>query len=157
MRLCGGCQSKVPDDVKGLCSTCKAERNESSSDNIKSNVAVRHDGAYDEQLDALRKDRRWRERVRPRIAKRDPMCKMCDIAITEIIDHVVPAAEAIRQARESGRWPLDKFVGYFFESNLQGLCRSCHGRKTAEDKAHTGAWPDVVAKHLAQPRKIWSF
>jgi hypothetical protein len=34
MRLCSRCQSKMPDDVKGLCATCKAER-KPSSDAIK--------------------------------------------------------------------------------------------------------------------------
>jgi hypothetical protein len=38
-------------------------------------------------------------------------------------------------------------------SNLQGLCRECHGQKTVEDKAHSGKWPSVVPR----PAKHWTF
>lgn len=85
------------------------------------------------------------------------MCKRCDRALTEIIDHIVPASVAIAQAQASGRFPFDKYAGYFLMSNLQGLCRKCHGAKTSEDKAHIGPWPDVMVQEDAQPRKVWRF
>jgi hypothetical protein len=51
----------------------------------------------------------------------------------------------------------DKHVGLFIASNLQGLCRSCHGLKTEEDKAHTGAWPDAVAIETCKPKRVYTF
>jgi 5-methylcytosine-specific restriction endonuclease McrA len=157
MKLCGGCQTTLPNDWKGLCTACKADRYKPSSDNIKSHTAVSFNGTYDAKLDALRKDRRWREQVQPRIVKRDPMCKRCGVAVTAIIDHVVPAAEAIRQVRESGRFPCSPNAGYYLESNLQGLCAKCHSAKTQEDRDHAGAWPSVLEEYDRQPKKIWSF
>jgi 5-methylcytosine-specific restriction endonuclease McrA len=91
------------------------------------------------------------------IVRRDPMCVRCGVAVTEIVDHIVPAAVAVMQARASGRYPYSPNAGYFFKSNLQGLCRSCHGLKTTEDKIHTGPWPDVVAIEAAAPKKKWGF
>jgi 5-methylcytosine-specific restriction endonuclease McrA len=156
MRLCGGCQSKMDESIKGLCSKCKAERGVPTSDGIRSNVVTSYNGSYDALLDSLRKGGRW-QRVRLAAVKRCPMCARCDVALSEIVDHIVPAYEAIRQAQASGNYPFDKYAGYYIPSNLQGLCRPCHGAKTVEDKRHVGAWPDVIAKQQAQPRKVWSF
>jgi 5-methylcytosine-specific restriction endonuclease McrA len=80
----------------------------------------------------------------------------CFVKPTAEIDHIVPASVSIAQARASGLYD-DPNAGYFFKSNLQGLCRSCHWKKTIEDKIHVGDWPDVVAKEQAQPKKKWSF
>jgi hypothetical protein len=77
--------------------------------------------------------------------------------VSEIIDHIVPAGEAIRQAQESGRFPLDKWAGFFLLINLCGLCRKCHAVKTEEDKAHIGAWPSVIEANDAAPKKRWLF
>jgi 5-methylcytosine-specific restriction endonuclease McrA len=150
MKLCGkGCGSKIPDDAR-CCDACKAERG-LPSDGIKT-----HTTGYDATLDGLRKSARWR-RVRDIIIKKFPICCRCQTAISEIVDHIVPALVAVTQAQASGRYPFDKYAGYFLKSNLQGLCRSCHFIKTIEDKAHVGPWPDVVAKEQAQPKKVWSF
>jgi 5-methylcytosine-specific restriction endonuclease McrA len=100
---------------------------------------------------------RWKRNVQPKATKKYPLCARCYVARTELIDHIVPAGEAIRQAQESGLYPLSTYAGFYFMSNLQGLCRSCHFTKTLEDKAHVGPWPDVVAKEQAQPKKVWSF
>jgi 5-methylcytosine-specific restriction endonuclease McrA len=147
VRLCSGCQTKVADAVR-FCDACKAERG-MPSDGIKT-----HTTGYDAALDELRKSARW-QKTRSVVIKRDPLCKRCDVAGSEIVDHIVPAAVAIMQA--SGRYPFDKYAGYFLKSNLQGLCRSCHGLKTTEDKCHVGPWPDVVAIEAAAPKKVWSF
>jgi 5-methylcytosine-specific restriction endonuclease McrA len=85
------------------------------------------------------------------------MCVRCGVAVTEIIDHKIPAKEAIRQVRESGRFPYSPNAGYYIETNLQGLCAACHSAKTAEDKRHVGAWPSVLEEYDARPRKVWSF
>src|ERR1700677_709130 len=150
MKLCGkGCGSKIPGDAR-CCDACKAERG-LPSDGMKT-----HTTGYTAELDKLRKSPLW-QRIRIAIVRRDPMCVRCHVAVTEIVDHVVPAAVAVMQARASGNYPYSPNAGYFFKSNLQGLCRPCHGLKTTEDKIHVGPWPDVVAKEQAQPKKVWSF
>jgi 5-methylcytosine-specific restriction enzyme A len=153
MRLCSGagCGRKVPEDTR-FCDECQAERGKpQQTDGI-----AQHTTGYDEQLDKLRKGTRW-QRVRNIAIKRCPVCARCGNAMTEIVDHIVPAAIAIMQAQLSGRWPLDPWAGYYLLSNLQGLCRSCHFTKTAEDKRHIGPWPDVVEAEDKAPRKKWSF
>jgi 5-methylcytosine-specific restriction endonuclease McrA len=73
------------------------------------------------------------------------------------MDHRIPAGVVILQAQESGRY-TDKYAGFFFLSNLQGLCRRCHGLKTEEDKAHVGAWPNALAiEEASHARKVFSF
>jgi 5-methylcytosine-specific restriction endonuclease McrA len=150
MRICSGpgCLRAVNDDVR-FCDECKPER--AVDDDTRT-----HTSGYDAELDALRKSQRW-QRLRVQVIKRDPICKRCDLSISEIADHIVPAREAITQARLSGLYPLDRNAGYFLITNLQGLCRPCHYTKTIEDKTHTGPWPDVVAKQVASPRKVYSF
>lgn len=155
MRLCRLCQSKMPEAQKGPCDACKAERSTSADDGIQQHVAVSI-GQYDAALDKLRKGTRW-QKVRLIVVYRDPICKRCDTRLTEIVDHVVPAAVAIVQAKESKRWPYDPVAGYYLTSNLQGLCRQCHAVKTAEDKQHTGDWPSVVEAYDAAPKKVWRF
>jgi 5-methylcytosine-specific restriction endonuclease McrA len=115
-----------------------------------------HTTGYTEELDEQRKSARW-QRVRDIIIKRDPFCKRCVVARSEIVDHIVPADVAIMQAQQSGRYPYDKYAGYYLKTNLQGLCRSCHWTKTNEDKAHVGPWPSVMESEDKVPKKVWSF
>lgn len=157
MRLCSGCQTKIPDEPKGLCATCKADRNKPSSDGIRSNVGVQRASVYGPELDKQNKSRKWLEYTRPRILRRDPMCKGCDKAMSEIVDHIVPAAIAVEQARVSGRWPYSPWVGYYIETNLQGLCFGCHAKKTAEDMKRIEPWPNILTAYDQQPKKVWSF
>jgi len=88
---------------------------------------------------------------------REPFCCRCHTALTEIIDHIVPAAISIMQASQSGLYPYDKYAGYFIKSNLQGLCRACHWTKTNEDKAHSGPWPSVIVVMAKQTRIQFNF
>lgn len=150
MRVCSGagCLRAVKDDVR-FCDDCKPAP--TGNDTIRE-----HSTAYDAVLDKLRTGSRW-QRLRKLIVQRQPMCARCDLHYTEIVDHIVPAAIAIEQARSSGKYPLDKYAGYFISSNLQGLCRACHWLKTNEDKTHTGEWPDVVERELAKPKRTYSF
>jgi 5-methylcytosine-specific restriction endonuclease McrA len=46
---------------------------------------------------------------------------------------------------------------YYLKSNLQGLCRTCHHAKTLEEKAHTGPWPDIIARELAAKKRRYTF
>ena len=150
MRMCSGCQTKVPENVR-FCDACKAERKPVDGPGRQHTFSDRERFAF------LYVGERWKRNVQPRAIKKYPLCARCFVAVTELIDHVVPAGEAIRQAQESGLYPLSPYAGFYFMSNLQGLCRSCHGLKTLEDKVHVGEWPDVVRKEREQPRKVWTF
>jgi 5-methylcytosine-specific restriction endonuclease McrA len=99
---------------------------------------------------------RW-QRVRDIALRRCPICARCDLVISAIVDHIVPSGVAIQQARDSGLYMLDRYAGFYFMSNLHGLCRACHYLKTIEDKTHTGPWPDVVDKEQHAPRKKYVF
>lgn len=148
MRLCSsaGCGRAVPDDIR-FCDECKPHK---ASDSIRE-----HASGYTAELDALRKGTRW-QRLRALVLRAQPMCARCRKRAAEIVDHIVPAQEAIAQAQVSGRF-MDRWAGYFLRSNLQGLCRPCHADKTAEDKTHSGSWPDVLAAEDAKPKRVWTF
>jgi 5-methylcytosine-specific restriction endonuclease McrA len=153
---------KVNDDAR-LCDECRSERMSPSSDGIKTHSNNCVDGihahtASDRVLYAhLYIGERWKRNVQPKALKACPICARCNERLSELVDHIVPAGEAIRQAQESGLYPVSKYAGFYFTTNLQGLCRVCHGIKTLEDKVHRGPWPDVVAKEQAKPKKVWSF
>jgi 5-methylcytosine-specific restriction endonuclease McrA len=151
MRVCSGagCLRAVPDDVR-LCDEC-APPIAPASDGI-----AQHTSAYTAELDALRKGTRW-QHLRGRVIREQPLCARCDLSISEIVDHIVPAHIAVQQARDSGRYCLDRWAGYYMRSNLQGLCRPCHYDKTVEDKTHIGPWASVVEKERQGPKKVWSF
>ena len=158
MRLCSGagCGRAVADAVR-FCDACKAEPvNQLSQVNQPTDGIRTHTSGYDAELDRLRKGQRW-QRTRTIVARRDPFCRRCDVRVTDEVDHIVPAREAIAQAQLSGRFPGDRYAGYYLQSNLQGLCRSCHIQKTIEDKTHTGPWPDVVAAEDASPKRRFTF
>jgi 5-methylcytosine-specific restriction protein A len=150
MRICSGagCLRVVRNDVR-YCDECKPAP-PVVDDGIRT-----HHSSYDAELDRLRKSPRW-QRIRKSVVQRQPLCARCEAHYTEIVDHIVPAQIAIAQC-QAASFSLDKFAGYFLVTNLQGLCRPCHGRKTVEDKAHQGAWPDVVARERAAPKKVYSF
>jgi 5-methylcytosine-specific restriction protein A len=154
VRLCSGpgCRRAIPDG-KRFCDECQPCA-VVSSDDIRAHS--RNDGGYDAELKHLNKGTRW-QGIRRRVVMKHPLCARCQERISEIVDHIVPAAEAIQQARDSGRYPCDKNAGYYLISNLQGLCRECHGKKTAEDKAHVGPWPSVVDAEDRAPKKRWTF
>lgn len=152
MKLCGGCQTAIPEDAR-YCPACTAERGKPVVSD-----GIREHGVTDRVRYAfLYASERWKRNVQPKALKACPMCARCAIKVSTLVDHIVPAGEAIRQAQESGLYALSKFAGFYFTTNLQGLCNKCHGIKTIEDKIHVGPWPDVVAKEQAKPRKVYSF
>jgi 5-methylcytosine-specific restriction endonuclease McrA len=150
MRICSGsgCLRTVPDDVR-FCDECKPVV-------LAVDDTRTHTSGYTAELDALRKGTRW-QRIRVVAIKACPLCARCGLRISEIADHIVPAGVAVQQARDSGKYPGDRYAGYYFLSNLQGLCRVCHYHKTEEDKTHVGPWPDVVEKEALRPKRKWYF
>lgn len=152
MRLCSGagCLRAIPEGQR-YCDECKP----APTPKHPGREHMRTDG-YNEELDALRKGTRW-QKTRALKAKQQPICALCGRARTKIVDHIVPAEIAIRQVQASGRFPLDKWAGYYLMSNLQGLCRPCHQVKTDEDKRHAGEWPDVMEAYDRAPKKRWTF
>ena len=151
MRICSGpgCLRAVRDAVR-FCDECQPVIVTTPCDERY------HTTGYDAVLDALRKGTRW-QRIRDIAIKRCPLCARCELSISEIVDHIVPAAIAIQQAQGSGRYPFDKYAGYYLLSNLQGLCRACHYAKTVEDKTHTGPWPSVVENERRTHKRVWTF
>lgn len=156
MRVCSGpgCLRAVRDAVR-FCDECKPPRITVADDDALAGIKD-HTSGYDAELDRLHQSTRWRA-VRVQVIKRDPICRRCDLSISEIVDHVVPAREAVSQGRLSGQYPFDKYAGYYLKSNLQGLCRRCHGVKTTAEKAHVGPWPDIVAVEQATPKRVHHF
>jgi 5-methylcytosine-specific restriction endonuclease McrA len=151
MRMCSGCQTKVPETVR-FCDACKRERKKTAGDGGREHTVTDR-----ERYAFLYSGVRWRTKVQPLALRRCRMCARCNVHLSEIVDHVVPSGVAIQQARDSGRFPFDKYAGFYLLSNLQGLCRECHILKTGEDKGHVGPWPDVMEKEAARPKKQWTF
>lgn len=72
----------------------------------------------------------WRA-LRPAILKRDPVCVECRLKPSKHVDHITPRAAGGTDA----------------PTNLQGLCHSCHSRKTAKGD---GSWGNPLQhKRLA--------
>jgi 5-methylcytosine-specific restriction endonuclease McrA len=155
MRLCSGagCGRAIPENpYVRYCEQCQAERAPKPSDGIRS-----HSVSDKVRYAFLYKGERWKRNVQPKALKACPMCARCGIKVSELVDHRVPAGEVIRQAQASGLYPGRPYAGFFFSTNLTGLCRGCHWIKTNEDKAHVGPWPDAVALEQSKPRKVYSF
>jgi 5-methylcytosine-specific restriction protein A len=71
---------------------------------------------------ALRNTARWRA-LRLKIKLRDVLCKVCGYRSVQDIDHIIAAA--VWAARGGSYWD---------EGNLQGLCKSCHSKKTRQEQ-----------------------
>jgi 5-methylcytosine-specific restriction endonuclease McrA len=65
------------------------------------------------------KTKRW-ARTRRAVLARDPICKVCDNALSTQVDHIVPLEDGGDPYRLEG---------------LQGLCDPCHWAKTARENA----------------------
>lgn len=66
-------------------------------------------------------DRRWRK-LRRLILNRDPICKICGRRPSTEVDHLVPLAAG----------------GDNSPTNLQGVCKRCHSKKTATEDGGFG-------------------
>ena len=60
---------------------------------------------------------RWR-RASKMLLRRDPVCKICNRNPSTETDHIIPKVEG----------------GTEHPDNLQGLCKTCHSRKTRREK-----------------------
>lgn len=149
MRLCSGCQTKVPDTVR-FCPECRAERcGKPAGDDITS-----HSYTDRERLAHLYNRAEWTKTARIQL-KRFPICERCGERLAEIADHFVPAGIFIALCQEQ-RGFRSAERAFFWMGNLQSLCRPCHEKKTEDDKAHAGPWPDLFANPRREPKK-WSF
>lgn len=73
----------------------------------------------------------WTDRLRPQQLAREPFCRYCAAkyppgdprhrTYATVVDHVIP---------HRGDWLL-----FIAPSNHQSLCKSCHDRKTARERA----------------------
>lgn len=66
-------------------------------------------------------DRRWRK-LRKVVLARDPICMICGEAPSTDVDHIIPREHDVHAANVT-------------EEELQGLCHSCHSRKTQAENA----------------------
>jgi 5-methylcytosine-specific restriction protein A len=71
-------------------------------------------GVYKTKLWAMR---------RRQVLARDPICKVCDKALSTEVDHIVPLTDGGDPYRLDG---------------LQGICTDCHQAKTAAENARRG-------------------
>jgi 5-methylcytosine-specific restriction endonuclease McrA len=91
---------------------------------------VDHYREYERQRSARRcattnsifKTKRW-AMARKAVLARDPICKVCDNAISTQVDHIVPLEDGGDPYRLEG---------------LQGICDRCHWAKTARENAARG-------------------
>jgi 5-methylcytosine-specific restriction protein A len=63
--------------------------------------------------------RKWREII----LQRDPVCKICNDAFSVVADHITPV-------NKGGSW--------YELTNGQGLCESCHNRKSRMEQIENG-------------------
>ena len=150
MRLCSGCQTKVPDNER-FCPECRAEKYgcNPSSDGIQS-----HSYTDRERFAHLYACSKWTKVARSQL-KQFPVCERCRERLAAIADHFIPAGIFIALCRLQNRFPAPERA-FFWMGNLQSLCRACHEKKTEDDKAHIGPWPDLFENPRRESKK-WSF
>jgi 5-methylcytosine-specific restriction endonuclease McrA len=71
---------------------------------------------------ALYHRKRWKT-TREAVLRRDPICKVCNVRLSEQVDHIVPLSQG------GAGWD---------SGNLQGICGRCHALKSGrESRAQT--------------------
>ena len=109
----------MPPRVPSYCARCQGVCDGS----CKGQASREYDkGRANDPFKALRNTARWRA-LRLVIKLRDVLCKMCGQRAVQEIDHVVPARAWVAQGGD-----------YYDKSNLQGLCKSCHSKKTRQEQ-----------------------
>jgi hypothetical protein len=162
MRLCSspGCGRKVPDSAR-FCNECQPsgsgggirEHHPAGRAAPSTRGGVRLSGSERALEDLIQREymgRPWREVTRPRALRRTPACDDCKVALSQIVDHRIPArlvhAECIRRRL----FPLQRIRGFHLLDNLTGLCHSCHNEKTAREAAQD--WTDALESLLSRFR-----
>ena len=100
-----GCKTKC-DTGSRLCKQCQKDKRKARYD-LEGSA---RDMGYDEQ---------W-SKVSKMVRRQEPICRICENALAQMVDHIIP----LKQGGE--RLAL---------SNLQPLCHKCHSHKTKEDIA----------------------
>lgn len=125
-----------------FCSAHRSERtyNRESYDKSRGTAAKRGYGA------------RW-QRLRKVILKRDPICVICRkekrTTPSQDVDHIVPI-----KVYDAGLVPRDYNGGKNSRGNLQGLCRSCHTKKTLDDQRK---WGGKIREKERKSRRLIDF
>lgn len=87
----------------------------------------------------------WRQLREMVFARQDGFCACCKrqgkVGPAQELDHIVPMAKL----------PAD--ADFYAEANLQGLCRECHMRKTAEENAERSGYVPSVAGLISEDAK----
>lgn len=152
MRLCSGCGTKLPEETRGRCAECQAERRPKTDDGIKAHVSPNSPSRdiYAE----LYASPDWRKCSKlQRI--RFPFCERCERKLATLCDHLIPAVQFVEWCRTRVKF-LIPTQAFFWYGNHQSLCDSCHRLKTLEDEkniAAGGPWPDLWANPIRPPKK----
>lgn len=91
--------------------------------------------AYSKETQKWYKRAHW-TRLRTVVIHRDPVCKICNRAPSTIADHIKP---------HKGEWSLFSDL-----DNLQGICKTCHAKKTAREDGGFGH----ALKHMRADQRI---
>lgn len=163
MRICSGagCTRAVQDSVT-FCHECKPVP-KADGDGIRSHVPAGKAGpsrsgglklsgnqrAYTDECQREYQGKLWREGTRHRVLQRYPFCVDCKTAVSAVADHKIPARIVVTACRAERMFPMEKLPGFHLMANLQGLCHSCHNKKTAgeEGKDWTEALEELLAKY----------
>lgn len=145
MRICSGagCLRSVANDIR-FCDECAPEH---------ARVALAKQGNERARNDAflLEYSRpRWTKGVRPIALRRCPFCAVCKRKPSAVADHVIPARVVVDECRRLALFPFDSMAGFYIVDNLQGLCHSCHNRKTQTEERERKDWTDALGRLLAR-------
>lgn len=105
-KICARCQKEFIEITKLYCETCVKEVAEYRKQNHSKNRDYNHDSFYSKKT--------W-QRVRNQVLMEEPVCRICNRNPSKVCDHIIP--------RKKGGADYER-------SNLQGLCVSCHARKS---------------------------
>lgn len=87
--------------------------------------------AWSESTRAARLPPNW-PRIRARILRRDPLCKVCGQRLSTEVDHIEPGDD-------------------HDETNLQGICSPCHAIKSAREGGRAAAARRISARRPPVP------
>ena len=121
----------MPNSTRKLCRDCTriaVNQTPYCPDHQTKNNASEYARLYesyraDDEMKALRNKKRW-QGTRRVVFQRDPLCMDCGHQASTVCDHIVPARQIVAMYGEDEFYNPDR---------CQGLCKSCHDRKTATE------------------------